>query len=173
MIKAEKKQLVTKLVEEFAKADNYYFTDLTGIKAGDVTRLRRELRSKNASMRVVKNRLLAHTFSQLNVSIPGSTLLRGSTAVIYSLEDMLVPARKVAEFIDDEVPIRFKGAVLEGRFYTAEEVVKLSKIPSREELLAQLLGVFESIKSALVGVLQAKLQEFTLVLDSLRTKKEE
>ncbi|NLI97890.1 50S ribosomal protein L10 [bacterium] len=173
MIKADKKKLVKNLVDELGSINNYYFADFTGINAGDVTRLRRELRSNKARMKVVKNRLLAQAFTELKVEIPKKDMLRGSTAIIYSLDDILVPARKIAEFAEDDVPVKFKGAFVEGRFYAAEEVIKLSKIPSKEVLLGQLVGLFESVKSALVGVLQAKLQEFTLVLDSLRTKKEE
>jgi len=173
MIKAEKKKLVEELIDELGKVDNFYFTDFTGINAEDVTRLRRELRAANARMKVVKNRLLTRVFAELGVQIEDPEVFRGPTAVLYSLDDVLVPARKVKEFAAEEVPISFKGAVLEGRFYTIEEVKRLAAIPSQDELLAQLLGLFEGIKSALVAVLQAKLQELVLVLSSLRASKEE
>lgn len=173
MIKAEKEKLASRLVEEFGKSDNFYFADFTGITANDVSRLRSELRGQKAYMRVVKNRLLMKVLAELNVDIPTTEVLRGSTAVIYSMDDVLEPARKVSEFAKDEIPIKFKGAVLEGRFLSEAEVVRLASIPTREELLAQLLGLFEGIKSALVGVLQAKLQELVLVIGSLRELKEE
>ncbi|MBN2379091.1 50S ribosomal protein L10 [candidate division WOR-3 bacterium] len=168
MIKAEKKKLVNDLVAELDKVDNFYFADFSGIDAFQVTRLRRELRSQKAYMKVVKNRLLARVLAELDVEISDPEVLRGSTAVIYGLEDILAPARKVSEFKDEEIPISFKGAFIEGRFLSVEEVERLSKIPSREGLLAQVLGVFEGIKQALVSVLEAKLQELLLVLGSLR-----
>ncbi len=172
MIKAEKKELVAELIREFGKVDNYYFADFTGITAEDVTRLRAELRSENATMKVVKNSLLSRVMAELNIEIPDPEVFLGSTAVLYSTDDVLVPARKVSEFADEDVSIRFKGAVLEGRFLTIEEVQRLAKIPSRDGLLAQLVGLFESAKSALVGVLQAKLQELVVVLSSLSAQKE-
>lgn len=172
MIKADKKKLLEALVEEFGKADNFYFADFAGINAEDATRLRRELRYENARMKVVKNRLLSRALAELDIEIPDSQILRGSTAVLYSLDDVLVPARKVSEFAEAEIPIHFKGAILEGRFLTVEEVGRLAKIPSHEVLLAQLVGLFESAKSALVGVLQAKSQELIRVLSSLRDQKE-
>lgn len=173
MIKAEKKKLVKKLAEEFSRVDNYYFTDFSGIDAQEVTRLRTELRENNAGMKVVKNRLLARVLSDLGLKLPAGDVLVGPTAVLYSHQEILVPARKVKEFADEDVPIRFKGAFLEGRFYGAEEVERLASIPSREELLSQLAGLFQGAKSALVGVLQAKLSELTSALSSLRAKKEE
>lgn len=172
MIKAEKKKLVAELVREFSKVDNYYFADFTGINANDVTRLRSQLRAENARMRVVKNRLLVRVLSELDIEIPDPAVLLSSTAVLYSLDDELVPARKVSEFASKDVPIRFKGAFLEGRFFTVEEVERLAKIPSHDELLSQLVGLFEGAKSALVSVLQAKLQELVGVLSSLRAQKE-
>lgn len=173
MIKQEKKELVKVLTKEFGEADNYYFADFTGINAHDVTRLRAELRAEKARMKVVKNRLLARILQGLDLEVPDTDFLRGSTAVIYSLDDVLVPARKVSEFAAEDVPIKFKGAFLEGRFLTVEEVERLAKIPSREGLLSQLVGLFEGMKSALVSVLAAKMQEFVGVLDSLRAQKEE
>lgn len=173
MIKAEKKELVSKLVEEFGKLDSYYLADFTGITANDVSRLRAELRRQKAFMRVVKNRLLMKVFAQLNLDLPSSEVLKGSTAIIYSSGDVLEPARKVSEFSKDEVSIKFKGAFIEGRFLSEAEVVRLANIPTREVLLSELLGLFEGIKSALVGVLQAKLQELVLVIGSLREQKEE
>jgi large subunit ribosomal protein L10 len=172
MIKAEKKKLVAELVREFAKADNYYFADFAGINTNDVTRLRSELRAENARIKVVKNRLLLRVLSELDVEIPDPAVLLGSTAVLYSLDDALVPARKVSEFARKDVPIRFKGAFLEGRFLTVEEVERLAEIPSHAELLLQLVGLFEGAKSALVSVLQAKPHELVGVLSSFRAQKE-
>ncbi len=173
MIRPEKEKLVKELVNEFGAVENFYFTDFTGINAEDVTRLRSELRAEDAKMKVIKNRLLSLVLQELGHEISDPNLFKGSTAVIYSNGDALMPARKVAEFVNEEVPIRFKGAILDGRFYVVEEVERLSKIPSRPELLGQLVGIFEGVKSALVGVLQAKLQELVLVLSSLGEQKEE
>lgn len=172
MIKAEKKKLVAELVREFGKADNHYFVDFTGINAKDVTRLRSELRAENARMKVVKNRLLVRVLSELDIEFPDPEVLLGSTAVLYSMDDELVPARKVSEFASKDIPIRFKGAFLEGRFLTVEELERLARIPSHEELLSQLVGLFEGVKSALASVLQAKLHELVGVLSSLRAQKE-
>ncbi|MBD3285681.1 50S ribosomal protein L10 [candidate division WOR-3 bacterium] len=173
MIKAEKKQMVKELVKEFGEVDNFYFADFTGINAEDVTRLRSQLRAEKAYMKVVKNRLLARILKQLDVEISDPDVLRGPTAVLYSQEDILVPARKVDEFATNEVPIRFKGAFIEGRFLNEAGVEKLAKIPSRDGLLSQMLGVFEGMKSAMVMTLKAKLNELILVLGSLRDHKEE
>jgi large subunit ribosomal protein L10 len=175
MIKVEKKQLIKKLIDELSQADNFYFADFTGINAHDVTKLRSQLRDEKSYMRVVKNRLLNRVFTELNLEVPetNKSVFIGSTAVFYSLDDILVPARKIAEFAKEDVSIKFKGAFVEGRFLNAAEVERLASIPSREELLSQVVGVFEGVKSALVGVLQAKLQELTLVIDALRGQKEE
>jgi len=173
MIKAEKKKLVKDLVKDFDGIDNFYFADFTGINAEDVTRLRIELRAEKAYMKVIKNRLLSRILEQLDVEITDPQVLRGSTAVLYSEEDILVPARKIKKFAAEEVPIRFKGAFIEGRFLDEVSVKKLAEIPSREELLAHILGVFEGIKTAMVMTLMAKLNELILVLGSLRDHKEE
>ncbi len=173
MIKAEKKELIKALVAEFGKSDNFYFADFSGITAEDVSRLRQELRAENAHMKVVKNRLLTRILEQLDVEIPDQEMFRGSTAILYSLDDVLVPARKITQFAADDVSIKFKGAFIEGRYLDIQEVERLAKIPPRDNLLAQLVGLFEGIKSALVSILTAKTQELVLVLSSLREQKEE
>jgi len=92
--------------------------------------------------------------------------LAGPTAIAYSVEDAVAPAKLLAQAAEEHEELAFKGALLEGRFLSVEETVALSKMPGRDELMAQVAGalqsplmgiyaVYQSIVGGLVYTLQA------------------
>ena len=147
----QKKEEVTKLANKIKEAKLVLLTDYRGINVENVTELRAELRKANAEYTVIKNNITKRALAEA-----------GPTAVIMSNEDYLEPSKTIYEFTKNNEYYKIKGGVIEGKVMTAEEIITLAKLPSKETLL-----------SMLAGALLANIQKFAVALDQVRIQKEE
>ena len=156
----EKKEAVSKLAEEFKTAKIVLLTDYKGITVADVTALRNDLRNAKADYRVIKNNITRRAL-EANGETSLNEKLEGTTAVIIGQEDYLEPAKAIYKFIKTHDFYKIKGGIVEGKVMTAEEIITLAKLPSRQELLAKLAG-------SLLG----NITKLAVALDQVRIQKE-
>ena len=134
--------------------------DYRGINVEDVTSLRNDLRNAKAEYKVIKNNITKRALQE--VGIEGlDEQLEGPTAVIMTNEDYLEPTKAIYNFSKDHDFYKIKGGVIEGKVMTAEEIITLAKLPSREALLSMLAG-------ALLGTIT----KFAVAIDQVRIQKE-
>jgi large subunit ribosomal protein L10 len=169
--KSEKAAVVENMAARLAKARGVYLTDFTGMNVATLQDLRRRMRKSEIHYEVVKN-----TLARRAVEASGlrdlEPHLEGPTAIAIVETDELAPARILGEFAKEFQRPRVKLAVVEGKVFTEEEVKALALLPSRDVLLAQLLGAMQGPMRNLVGVLSAPLRDFVSALDQIRRKKE-
>lgn len=157
----QKKEEVSKLAEKFKESKLVLLADYRGISVESVTNLRKDLRNINAEYKVIKNNITKRALAE--AGIEGlEDKLEGPTAVIMSNEDYLEPAKVIYNFTKDNDFYKIKGGVIEGKVMTAEEIVTIAKLPSRETLLSMLAG-------ALLG----NISKLAVALDQVRSQKEE
>ena len=156
----QKKEEVSKLAEEMKEAKIILLTDYRGINVSDVTNLRTDLRNVNAKYTVIKNNITRRALAECGIEGLDDKLV-GPTAVIMSNEDYLEPAKAIYNFSKDNDYYKIKGGVIEGKVMTAEEIITLAKLPSRDTLLSMLAG-------ALLG----NISKVAVALDQVRIKKE-
>ena len=156
----QKKEEVSKLAAEMKEAKIILLTDYRGINVSDVTNLRTDLRNVNAKYTVIKNNITRRALAECGIEGLDDKLV-GPTAVIMSNEDYLEPAKAIYNFSKDNDYYKIKGGVIEGKVMTAEEIITLAKLPSRETLLSMLAG-------ALLG----NISKVAVALDQVRIKKE-
>ena len=156
----QKEEIVETLAEELKDTKIILLTDYRGITVEDVTKLRSELRSNNAEYRVIKNNIIKRAL-EANGESGLDDLLEGPTAVITSKEDYLAPAKAIYNWTKDHDFYKIKGGIVEGKVMTAEEIITLAKLPSRQELLAKLAG-------ALLG----NITKLAVALDAVKSQKE-
>ena len=135
-------------------------TDYRGINVTDVTNLRKTLRGANSEYKVIKNNITRRALKECSLEGLDEALL-GPTAVILSKEDYLEPAKAIYEFTKKNEFYKIKGGIVEGKVMSAEEIITLAKLPSRETLLSMLAG-------ALLG----NISKFAVALDQVRVQKE-
>lgn len=149
-----KKELVEGIVSEFKNAKSIIFVDYRGITVSEDTAMRKEFRENGVSYKVFKNRLLARALNELGITNYDAKLLEGTTAVAYS-EDEVAGARV---FCDNQKKINkmaVKFGVVNGQIMEKSEVEALAKIPSKDILIAMLLGTLNAPISALARGLKA------------------
>ena len=155
-----KKEQVTELAAKMKDAKLILLTDYRGINVADVTELRNVLRNTSAEYKVIKNNITRRALAECGVE-GLDTQLEGPTAVIMTNEDYLEPTKAIYNFTKDHDFYKIKGGVVEGKVMTAEEIITLAKLPSREQLLSMLAG-------SLLGTIS----KFAVALDQVRIQKE-
>ena len=155
-----KKEEVLKLSEKMKEAKLILLTDYRGINVSDVTSLRNDLRNVNAEYTVIKNNITRRALTECGIE-GLEDQLEGPTAVIMTTEDYLEPTKAIYNFTKDHDFYKIKGGVVEGKVMTAEEIITLAKLPSREQLLSMLAG-------ALLG----NISKLAVALDQVKVQKE-
>ncbi len=172
MNRTEKESFVVDFREKVEQAPVIYLTDFTGLDVKSMTSLRQNLRASGAEYLVVKNRLVKRALEGLQVPDISEALL-GPTGVVLGYGGVVEPAKVVSDFAKehDDKPV-FKLGILDNEVVSAEEILRLAKLPPREQLLAELAGALEAPMVALASALEGKLQEMSGLLDALKQRKE-
>ena len=157
----QKKEEVTKLANQMKEAKLILLTDYRGINVSDVTKLRTSLRNINADYKVFKNNITKRALAECGLE-GLDEVLEGPKAVIMTNEDYLEPLKVIYEFSKKNDYYKIKGGIIEGKVMTAEEIITLAKLPSREQLLSMLAG-------ALLG----NISKLAVALDQVRIQKEQ
>ncbi len=155
---------IKKMVSD-AKA--IYFTDCSRIKATEITGLRHKLYGANVKVKVVKNRITKKAMNESGIS-GVETFLTGPTALILSYDDPLVPAKMLKDFGRKNTNLKIKGAYLDSLVYQANQFDYLASMPSKPELLSELVGCLESPISGLVFTLEGLIRQLVGGLEELK-----
>ncbi len=156
----KKKEEVSQLAEKMKSAKLVLLTDYRGITVDNDTQLRRDLRNANAEYKIIKNNITKRALNECGISDLDEKL-EGPTAVVISAEDYLEPSKAIYKFSKDNEFYKIKGGVIDGEVKTAEEIITLAKLPSKETLLSMLAG-------ALLG----NVSKFAVALEEVRKQKE-
>jgi large subunit ribosomal protein L10 len=172
-----KKAVVAELKDQITSAKAAVLTSYKGLTVEQDTELRRELREAGVSYHVVKNTMLR--IAAQDAGIEGlDEHLSGTTALAFSTEDAVAPAKVINDFIkknklEDTEVLQIKAGMLDGKVIALEKVKELASLPSREELLAKLLGSMNAPISNTVNVLQGVIRNCVYALNAVREKKEQ
>ena len=156
----QKQEQVTALANQIKEAKLVLLTDYRGINVTDDTELRKNLRNAKAEYKVIKNNITRRALQECNIE-GLEAQLEGPTAVILGNEDYLEPAKAIYEYTKKNENYKIKGGIIEGKVMTAEEIITLAKLPSRQTLLGMLAG-------ALLG----NVTKLAVALDQVRVQKE-
>lgn len=158
----QKKAIVADLAEKMKNASCGVLVDYKGINVEDDTKLRAEMRKNNVEYTVIKNNLIRFAAKEVGFDALDE-VLHGTTAIAISMDDVIAPAKIIADYAKkDEKVFNIKAGFVEGRVLDANEVKQLAATPSREVLLAKMLGSLKGPITSLAIALNAiveKMQE--------------
>ncbi len=171
MKKSDKEKTVKEWVDKLNRATGIYLTDFRGLNVVAMTDLRSLCRNEQVEYKVVKNTLLRRAFEEIgNDSL--LPYLIGPTGVVVVYDDPLKPARFLKNFAKEKAPIKVKAAYGEGRLFVPDEVDKLALIPSRDDLIAGLIGRIKGPVYSLNSLLHSFLWRFVYLLDQIAKNKD-
>jgi len=170
--KENKQQLVTELHEKLQRAKAVFLADFRGMNVDKATTLRNELRKASVEYRVVKNTLLELASRETDKESL-SPHFAGPTAIALTYDDPVAAAKVLSKFAKEQQNVfKLKAGVLSGKIISVPDIQALADLPSREVLIAKLLGTIQAPTANFVGVLAAVPGSFVRVLNAIKSKKE-
>lgn len=150
----QKKQVVADLVERLNSSCAGVIVDYKGINVADDTKLRKDLREAGVDYTVVKNTLLKRAIAETELS-GLDAVLEGTTAIATSADDYVAAARILSKFADTHKNFEIKNGFIDKEVIDVAKISGLAKLPSREILLANVLGAFQAPIAAFARAIQA------------------
>ena len=154
---AEKKAVVAELTEKMRKAHSGVLVDYKGITVDEDTKLRSDLRKNGVEYCVVKNTLTKFAAKELGLD-DLAPLLNGTTALALGMEDPIVPTKFLCDFAakkEKDKVFNIKGGFMEGKFVSADEIKQISKLGTKNALVATVLGTLNAPIAALARAINA------------------
>lgn len=170
MNKANKEQLVAELSQKLSSAKATFLADYRGMTVDQVNVLRGKLREAGVDYRVVKNTLLKLAIKDTATSCIEPMLI-GPTAIAIADADPVAPAKVFSDYAKANDKFEIKGGSLDGTVLSVADIKALADLPSREVLLARLLGSINAPVSNFVGVLAAVPRSLVQVLAAIQDQK--
>lgn len=165
--------LFNSLSEELKRSNDFLFTDYRGLNMTQTIQLRALLMKEGAVIQVVKNRIALRALE--NIGVAGGeeyrSLLSGPTALVHGSGDSFAALRVLVDFKKEHnLPI-MKGAIIDNTFYNAEQVATVAALPSRQQLLTQLVCTMQAPVQQLASLLHTLVSRPIIVLNEIAKKK--
>lgn len=165
---------VAQLRELLGDAKTFFLVDYQGLSADQIGQLRTRVRDAGGRMLVAKNTLVNVVLKEQGAA-DLSAKLTGPTALILVGDDIVAPAKAITDFAKDnpnELPTA-KGGLLQGAVIEADAIARVAKLPSRDQLLSELVGVLQAPLQQAVGVLEAAPRNLVSVITNYSEKLKE
>ncbi|MEW6063813.1 MAG: 50S ribosomal protein L10 [Bacillota bacterium] len=170
--KAQKAVMLEEIKEKMSSAQVTILADFRGISVAKITDLRSRLRKAGSEMKVAKNTIAGIAAKEIGVE-GLDQYLEGPTVFTFGVEDPVAPAKILSDFAREvKQGVDIKAGILEGKVIDASGVKALADLPSREVLLAKVLGGMQAPMYGFASVLAANLRNLVCVLDQVRQQKE-
>lgn len=168
--KAEKQKVIDDLVSRFHSVSSVFVVEYQGLKVKEIDVLRKKLRQTNTEFRVVKNTLLEK--ASLGTDIEKmKDLFSGPTAIAICDGESSAAAKVFIDYSEDFPEIKIKGGIFEGEVVDVSRIEQIAKLPSRQELISEFVGLLSAPMGNLVGVLEQARSNIVNVLEGLKENK--
>ncbi|MGI6109731.1 MAG: 50S ribosomal protein L10 [Eubacteriaceae bacterium] len=165
-----KSQLVSEIAEKLKNSPSTIVVDYRGLNVDEVTNLRKQARDAGVEYKVYKNTMVRRALEQAGIE-GMEEYFTGPTAVAFAAEDAVTPAKILNDFTKDHKNLEIKAGLVDGKVVDTAGVVQLAKLPSKEVLIAQVLGGLNAPITGFVGVLNANLRGLAVALGQIAEQK--
>lgn len=163
----QKEDALANLNTKLKTAKGVVFASYTGLKVSEMEELRKELRKQNVTLDVAKKTLLKKALTEQSLKDVDINIMDSGVAMI-SGPDEVYPAKIVHGFAKKHEMIKFFGGIMEGKFIDMEKVKTLAALPSKDELLAKMVGSMKAPVSGLANVLVGNIRGLINVLKAIK-----
>ncbi|MEK9194936.1 MAG: 50S ribosomal protein L10 [Patescibacteria group bacterium] len=170
LTKTQKADVVEGLKERLKRQRVLIFSDFRGISVAKLKQLRRALKKGGAEYKVAKKTLIGRALKETN--LPGEIKkLEGEIGIAFGYGDQVEPAKVLLKFSKENETFKVLGGILNAAILGAKDIIALAKLPSREVLLAQVVGALAGPIRGLATVLQGNMRNLVVVLNQVKDKK--
>lgn len=168
--RSEKEAILATLTDRLSRSQSIVFLTVAGVKVDEMEQLRDAFHQVGLQLQVAKNTLLKRVLADMALQVPDEVLDQ-PVALLYSYEDAVLGPKTVSPFVKDVEALQVLGGIADATFITPAQVDAYAKLPSREQLLGQLVGTLNAPISGLVNVLAGNLRGLVTVLGAIRDTK--
>ncbi len=171
MLKRQDKEvLVDDLTKNLKETTTAIVCDYKGLNVSEISKLRRALREKNANMKVIKKTFAQIAFDNAKIELD-IRKIDGQIAVIYGGDDEVCSSKAAFDFSKLNKAFTIKAGSLEGKAITVEEITSLAQLPTKEQLLGQVVGTIKAPITSFVGALNGNLRNIVYALNAIKESK--
>jgi len=170
--KDSKKEILQDLIAKLKESKGVVLTDYQGMNVSQISRLRNELNEKKVEFKIVKNTLMEKASEELNVEDLTKDLI-GCTAIAFSCDDGVAPARLLKEYFKkNKIGLKIKSGLIDGRVFSPEKIMEIASLPLKDVLIAQMISGVKFPFYSLVFILQGPLRGLIYTLEAVKKQKE-
>jgi large subunit ribosomal protein L10 len=166
----QKAEIISDLKDKLTRAKSVVFAEISGYTMADANQLREKARKDALDIGVVKKTLVEIASKEAGVPLEDDTLT-GSTLAVFGYGDEIAPARVMAAFVKGRELMHLTAGIIGGKLISSDEVKKYASLPSRDELLAKVVGSLNAPVSGFVNVLAGNLRGLVCALNAIKETK--
>lgn len=169
--KKKKQETLAILTEKLSKSTGWYLVDFGGIKVVDAIEIRREFKKVGSEFKVAKNTLIKRALSEVGMTSVPDDKFNGHTALVFGYSDPTAPSKVIKKYFDKDAKLKLKAAIIEGQVFDGQQLNVIAQLPSRNDLIAGIMGSLNAPASGIVGVLNATMRDLLSVIEEAAKKR--
>lgn len=167
--KTQKEAIISSLTDKLAKQKGIVFLDYKGLGVKEMTELRTKTKEVQGNLTVAKKTLLSRVLKEKGIEVNLKDM-EGQIAVVFSYEDPITPLQSVYAFSKAHGSLKILGGYLEKKVQSAADMIAIAQLPSKQELLAKVVGSVAAPMSGLVRVLNGNIKGLVIALNAMSQK---
>ncbi len=171
MNKARKAEIIEEIKGNLQNSTAVYLIDYQGVDVADINELRSLFRKEGVTYKVYKNTLMNRALDEVGGYDNLKDLLVGMTGIAFAGENFVAPAKIIKKYFNANKKFSLKGCYIESNFYDGDQLEVLASMPSKEEVMAGIVGSIASPASGIVGALNAVMRDIVSLVDEIGKKK--
>ncbi len=169
--RAQKQTEVQEFVDGFRAAKSVIFADMAALKVNDASALRRTAKKEDVAVSTAKKTLLRRALKDAGIAAIDVEQLKGSVSMLFGMADAVAPAKVLEQFRKDHDNVKVLGGYFESQWMSIDQVKALAKLPSKQELIGQVVGTIAAPLSGFVNVLQGNIRNLVYALGAIKDSK--
>ena len=167
MDRNEKSEIISEIKELLESSSAVYLTDYHGINVEDISSLRNQFRDEGVKYKVYKNTLVKRALTELGRYDKIADHLVGMTGFAFTTTNPLAPAKIINKYFGDKEKLALKACYFEGEYFDGSQLKALATLPTKNELIAGIMGSLNSPVSGIVGAINAVMRDLVSVVEQI------
>ena len=167
MDRNEKSEIISEIKELLESSSAVYLTDYHGINVEDISSIRNQFRNEGVKYKVYKNTLVKRALDEIGKYDKIADHLVGMTGFAFTSTNPLAPAKIINKYFGDKEKLSLKGCYVEGEYFDGTQLKTLATLPTKDELIASIMGSLDSPVSGIVGAINAVMRDLVSVVDQI------
>jgi len=170
MNRNEKSEIISEIKELLESSSAIYLTDYSGINVEDISNIRNQFRTEGVRYKVFKNTLVKRALDEAGKYEKIADHLVGMTGFAFASSNPLAPAKIINKYFGDKEKLALKACYVEGDYFEGSQLKTLATLPTKNELIASILGSINAPVSGIVGSINAVMRDLVSVVDQISQK---